>query len=60
MFSPTSYLWVYLYEASNTKSTSSLEHLYLTRLPTASTLRKPRRSNDKYSNSSTTAMYKKA
>ena len=32
MFSPTSYLWVYLpYEASNIESTSSLEHPFLTR-----------------------------
>ena len=48
------------YEASNTESTSTPEHLYLTRLPTASTPRKLRRSNDKYNNPSTTVMYMKA
>ena len=58
MYSQTSYLRVYLhYEASNTESTSSPEHPFLTRLPTASTPRKPRRSNGKYNNSSTMAMY---
>ena len=35
------------------------EHLYLTRLPTTSTLRKLRRSNGKYNNSSTTVKYVK-
>ena len=44
MFSPTSYLRVYLhYEALSTESTSSLEHLYLTKHHTASTLKKPKK-----------------
>ena len=61
MFSPMSYLRVYLhYEALNTESTSSPEHPFVTRLPTMSILMKPRTSNDKYDNSSTTAMYVKA
>ena len=60
MFSPTSYLRDYhLYEASSTASTSYLKHLYLTRLHAASTPRKPRRSNSKYNNLSTMAMYEK-
>ena len=59
--SPMSYLQVYLhYKALSTESTSSLEHLYLKKLPTASTPKKLRRSNDKYNNSSTTDMYVKA
>ena len=37
-----------------------IEHLFLTRLPTASTPRKLRRSNGKYNNSSTTVEYVKA
>ena len=56
-----SYPRVYLlFEASNTASTSSPEDLFLTRLPNASTPRKPRRSNSMYNNSSTMAMYMKA
>ena len=56
-----SYLRVYLhFEASNTALTSSLEHLFLTRLPTASTPRRLRRSNSKYNNSSTMVKYVKA
>ena len=44
MFSPTSYLWDYLhYEASSTALTSSLEHHFRTKLPTASTLKKPKK-----------------
>ena len=59
--SPMSYLRVYLhYEALSTESTSSSEHLYITRLPTASTPRKLRRSNDKYNNYSTMVKYVKA
>ena len=49
-----------LYVALNIGSTSSSEHLFRTRLPTASTPKKLRRSNGKYNNSSTTAMYVKA
>ena len=61
MFSPMSYLRVYLHnEALSTESTSSLAHLYLTRLHTASILRKLRRSNSKYNNSSTKVMYVKS
>ena len=60
MFSPMSYLRVYLlFEASSTESTSSPELPFLTRHPTASTLRKLRRSNDKYNNLTTMAMYEK-
>ena len=44
MFSPTGYLRDYLYyEASSTASTSSLEHLSRTKLPTASTPKKPKK-----------------
>ena len=60
MFSLMSYLRVYLhYEALSTESTSSPELLFLTRLHTASTPKKLSRSNDKYNNSSTMAMYVK-
>ena len=61
MFSLTSNLLDYLhYEALNTESTSSPEHLYPTRLPTVSTPRKLRRSDGKYNNSSITVKYMKA
>ena len=56
-----SYLRVYLlYEALSIESTSSPERPYQTKLHTASTPKKLRRSNGKYNNSSTTVMYLKA
>ena len=60
MFSPMSYLRFYLlYEALSIESTSSSERPFQTKLHTASTPKKLRRSNGKYNNSSTTAMYEK-
>ena len=61
MFSPMSYLWVYLhYEALSIESTSSPERHFQTKPHTVSIPKKPRRFNGKYNNSSTTVMYTKA